>query len=247
MQSDYENQIIVVRLQRHIQYLQHLVQKNIASESDIQELKQSQIQLQLVESNHNNNTNILLQNKPMIETQLPNNSNDKVPIIETQSPNDFNDKVTKFIEKQAILKIQRFVKKKLFSSKCINDADISSIPIIYRFRISVTNCHKYKYSESDVDKTFLDAYRIIHNMAVNSDQSIVLFKYCFDIRKIYKIRNNGFMISNQMYYLQPNDHIRINKLWHKFNNNTNYSIKYINDSEYYKSVCFDKYMNIKAY
>lgn len=139
----------------------------------------------------------------------------------------------------AIKKIQHYFKKK-YLKRCINESDIINIPAFYRFRVDITNYHLIEYSEDNVEDTIIDMYRIIHQMFKPKEKQY-LFSYCFDIREIYHQRNNPLELLNGKYYFQPNDHIRIEKLWKKINGSTSESIIFLSRMEYIKSLSIDKY------
>ena len=76
--------------------------------------------------------------------------------------------------------------------------------------------------------------------STNSTQ-LIDFYYLFDLRIMYKNLNksNTFIIpfdgyENLVFYLQNDDIEHITKLWRKFNNETDFSIRYIQDFEYTK-------------
>lgn len=144
--------------------------------------------------------------------------------------------------------IQRFVKKHYFEPLCINEEDIDNIPPIYRIRINITNYHSLEYSEENIPANTLDMHRLIYKMLTQgptTEPEIIYFRYCFDIRKLYPIKNQIFEIYNIFYFMQPNDHIRINATWRKINNETNESIRYLTSFEYYKSLSIDMYKNVQ--
>lgn len=140
----------------------------------------------------------------------------------------------------SIKKIQRYFKKK-YLGLCINESDIKDIPPLYRFRVAITNYHVIEYSEENIEDTIINMHRFIHEMFKPLEKQYVLFRYCFDIRILYYQRNNILELQDGKYYLQPSDHIRINKLWKKVNGSTDESIIFLSRLEYIKSLSIDKY------
>lgn len=140
-------------------------------------------------------------------------------------------------------KIVEFIREKYFRPECVNESEINFIPPLYRLRISITNHHIIEYSEKDVDPDMLDTHRIIHSTIGVPEEKCVLFKHCFDIRDLYPKRNNILELYDGYYFMQPDDHIRINNLWNKVNGETNSSILYLQQYEYWKSLSLDSAQN----
>lgn len=140
---------------------------------------------------------------------------------------------------KAAVTIQKFVKKYYFQSICLNNNEIDKIPGIYRMRINITTKHFCIYSEKHIPLNKLEMHRIRFNIDNQDIISDILFRYCFDIRHLYHTRHNPLIIDRQIYYLQPEDHIRIEKLWKNINGFTRDSINYITNFEYYKSLSMD--------
>jgi len=143
---------------------------------------------------------------------------------------------------KAATTIQKFVKKYYFEPTCINNDEINDIPPIYRIRILITDHHINEYYEENVEPNIIGMHRIIYNMVRPVDK-IIYFRYCFDIRKLYPIRHQIIEVCDSFYFLQPEDHIKINTLWKKVNNETSKSIRFINSFEYYKSLSIDMHDN----
>ncbi len=139
----------------------------------------------------------------------------------------------------AAKKIAAFLKENFFRSDCINENEIINIPPLYRLRISITNHHIIEYSERDIDPDMLDTHRIIHNTIVVMEEKYVIFRHCFDVRELYLKRNDIIELYDGYYFMQPEDHIRIINLWEKVNGNTNKSILYLQQFEYWKSLSAD--------
>lgn len=154
------------------------------------------------------------------------------------SVNIFNEPNPQLVE--SAVKIQRFMRRYYFEPKCMNDDELSNIPPIYRLRIFITNHHRNDYTEDIVDKDYLDMHRIVQRIFNCNQPKCVLFRYCFDIRKIYHIRNEAIKIEGESYYFQPDDHIKIESLWKKVNGETSSSIIYLNTLEYIKSLSIDR-------
>lgn len=136
--------------------------------------------------------------------------------------------------------IQRFVRRNYFTP-CINEEEIKSIPVMYRFRINITHQHLKEYSEDDIAPSAVEAYRQMYILAHAFDNKDVIFRYCFDIRNLYQIKNHIIEILEGYYFMQPEDLRRIESLWAKVNGETHRSIIYINQIEYYKSLSIDIY------
>ncbi|AGF85462.1 hypothetical protein QJ854_gp320 [Moumouvirus goulette] len=84
-------------------------------------------------------------------------------------------------------------------------------------------------------------YRICYdNIHYNNDKTII-FTYCFDIRQLYPKKNQLIEIYGSYYFLQPQDHKKMDKLWKKVNNNTTESINFINNFEYQKALSKDMF------
>ncbi|AYV85757.1 MAG: hypothetical protein Satyrvirus37_2 [Satyrvirus sp.] len=140
---------------------------------------------------------------------------------------------------KAAITIQKFIKKHYFEPQCINDEEIKYIPPIFRIRIDITDQHIKEYTENSIEPGLLDMYRLI-NSACQKEKTI-LFRYCFDIRILYPMKDQIIELYDNFYFMQPCDHIRINNLWKKVNGTTNESIIYLSDFEYYKNLSFDKF------
>jgi hypothetical protein len=143
----------------------------------------------------------------------------------------------------AAKKIQRFIREKYFLPNCVNEDDIAAIPPLYRLRITITNHHAYEYSERDIEADMIDTHRIIHNTIVVPMEKYILFRYCFDIRDLYLQKDNIIEVYGTFFFMQPDDHIRINNLWNKVNGTTNNSIAYVQQFEYWKSLSIDSKEN----
>lgn len=140
---------------------------------------------------------------------------------------------------RAAIVIQKFIRNKYFKPACINEDEIHLIPPMYRFRIFITSDHINEYNEEDIPENLLIMHRQIYKMTNQQNDRSILFRYCFDIRKLYPIRHNIIEIYDNFYFMQPDDHIRINKLWEKVNNKTNRSIIFYSMFEYHKSLSLD--------
>ncbi|XWV25274.1 hypothetical protein QJ856_gp0496 [Tupanvirus deep ocean] len=145
----------------------------------------------------------------------------------------------------AAKKIQNFVRKNYFEPQCINESDMIKIPPLYRLRITITNYHVNEYNEANVDLSMLDMHRLIYKMMVSADKKIILFRYCFDIRELYPQKNKIIELFDGFYFMQPDDHIKINALWDKVNGETNRSIIYMSQFEYYKCLSVDEFSKTK--
>lgn len=141
------------------------------------------------------------------------------------------------IEK-AVWTIQKFIRKHYFEPKCLNHNDISKIPLIYRIRITFTKNHIFKYSQPQ--NVEIRKIKNTVDILEKSKKMIFLFKYCFDIRDLYPIKNDIINLMNQKYILLPNDCAHVESLWNKINGSTSESIQYLNLLAYCKSLSYDK-------
>nr|WBF70903.1 hypothetical protein [Megavirus caiporensis] len=172
-------------------------------------------------------------------------SNQKINITENEfNTNNHNNLIstpTQEIKNNAAKKIQQFIRKKYFEPECINNQDISNIPVLYRFRINITTIHINEYTEENIPQDLINIYRLSYDNIHYESNKTVLFKYCFDVRDLFPKRNQIIEIMGNYFFLQPKDHVEINKLWKKVNNDTPDSINYLNNFEYYKSLSVDMY------
>ncbi|QTF49170.1 hypothetical protein qu_278 [Acanthamoeba polyphaga mimivirus] len=212
-----DDQIKEIRQKKHQQYLDHL-NGIIPNNQDKQ--------------NHIVVPNLINQINPINATNQIN------PINTTNQRNHVLDKI-KF--NYAAIRIQRFIRKKMFEPKCINEEEILSIPSIYRLRIDITDMHINEYNEEDIPNDILEYHRIIYKSINFSTDSTLFFRYCFDIRKLYPIRHQQINIFGEYFYLQPDDHKYLNCIWKKVNNITSESIRYLTDFDYHKSLSVDSH------
>nr|AEX62959.1 hypothetical protein mv_R755 [Moumouvirus Monve] len=84
-------------------------------------------------------------------------------------------------------------------------------------------------------------YRICYDNIYYDSDKTTIFTYCFDIRELYPTKNQIIEIDESYYFLQPQDHKNLEKLWKKVNNYTTESINYINNFEYYKALSKDMF------
>lgn len=143
----------------------------------------------------------------------------------------------------AAITIQRFVRRVLFEPPCINSEEILGIEPIYRLRIFITNYHINEYSEQNVPADDIETHRTIYQVA-RSEPKVIFFRYCFDIRKLHPDKNQIVELYDNFYFMQPEDHRRIDKLWARINGATSASIKFLNNFEYAKSLAIDKYRDL---
>ncbi len=94
--------------------------------------------------------------------------------------------------------------------ECINQHESKNIPEIYKFDIYITTNHTLEYAENNISDENISLHRFMHNL-IHEASPRILFKYCFDIRKLYTIRNQNIELYNDVYFLQPNDHEKIIK------------------------------------
>ena len=200
---DLEQQLELVRKNKHLAYLKHIANIEIAQKEEIND-----------KNVPNKNLNIL--------PNLPE-------------------------KEKAAFKIQKFIKKYWFCPECINTLEMRPIPPLYRFRVNITTYHINEYSEINVSNDMLKMHRLIHNMALpftmKEEKPIILFRYCFDIRILYIQRNQIIELYDNFYFMQPSDHERIISCWNKVNGETNFSIRYLSDYEYVKSLTEDRVKN----
>ncbi len=169
-----------------------------------------------------------------VDKSLPETSPNK----DSESTNQhFSESIAQFRIRCANKKIVNFFKKKYFELPCVNESDILGIPGLYRFRLEITNHHSNYYSEDQVSQQHLHNYR---RKFIQPGPKIVYFRYCFDIRLLYEMRNQILELYDNFYYLQPGDHIKINKLWKKLNGFSNESIIYLTNFEYCKALSKDQ-------
>lgn len=143
---------------------------------------------------------------------------------------------------EAVATIERFFCK-YYLMPCLNEADIQDIPGIYRFRVTFTSYHTNEYSELDVPITMLETHRTLYEVVLASEnhcQPERLFRYCFDVRELYPIRNQILEIctnqdSNYYFFLQPADHVRLDRVWNLVNGSTLASIRYMQAYELRRS------------
>ena len=62
-------------------------------------------------------------------------------------------------------------------------------------------------------------HRLMHRIA--NTKPIVKCIYCFDIQKLNSIRHQIIKVENNSYYLQPDDHIELEKRLSTLNDSTN--------------------------
>jgi hypothetical protein len=148
-------------------------------------------------------------------------------------------------KERAAKTIQKFFRNNYFEPLCVNEEEIRNIPPIYRLRIFITIEHINEYSEEGITEDLLEMHRFIYKIAHTPSNKYIILRYCFDIRKLYPIRNCIIELYDGFYFMQPNDHIKINALWKKVNNKTNESIIFLNTFEYQKSLSVDMYKNKK--
>lgn len=150
---------------------------------------------------------------------------------------------------KAVATIQRFVRKHYFRPECINSHEIRNIPAIYRFRVNITDNHFNEYFEENIGDDMLQMHRLIYKMtmpAITVNNNNVIFRYCFDIRKLYLQRHQIIELYDQFYFMQPDDHARILKCWNKVNGETDHSIRYLNNLEYIKSLSIDQNKDVET-
>ena len=93
-------------------------------------------------------------------------------------------------------------------ANCININEIADIPPKYRFDVYITDNHVLEYSEENISDGNINLHRMMHSV-IYEDNSVILFRYCFDIRKIYPDRHKIIELYDNFYFLQPIDHERI--------------------------------------
>lgn len=144
----------------------------------------------------------------------------------------FNPKI------KAAIVIQSFVRKYYFRPDCINEEEIVLTPALYRFRINITSHHLNSYSEENLAEKSLPMNRLIYQMSRPSENKIIFFRYCFDVRKLHQ-QHQIIELYGEYYFLQPEDHNKIKIIWDKVNGVSSGSITYLNSFEYYKSLSID--------
>ncbi|XWV26536.1 hypothetical protein QJ857_gp0531 [Tupanvirus soda lake] len=212
---DISEQIKQIRIQKHQQYLDYCRR--------IEEKENEEIKKQ--------NEEIKKQN----EKELMDKKINYLTELHDKYKNMFDPKTS------AAKKIQNFVRKNYFEPHCVNELDMNKIPPLYRLRITITNHHVNEYNEENIEQSMLDMHRLIYKMMVTVDEKINLFRYCFDIRELYPKRNKIIELYDGFYFMQPDDHIRINTLWDKVNGETNKSIIFMSQFEYYKCLSVDEF------
>lgn len=215
-----DNQIKEIRQKKHQQYLDHL--NGIIPNNEDEKHH-------IIEPNLINQVNQINQINTTDQKNQINTTNQKNHVLDNMK---FN---------YAAIRIQRFIRKKMFEPKCINEEEILSIPSIYRLRINITDMHINEYNEENIQNDILEYHRIIHKSINFSTDATLFFRYCFDIRKLYPIRHQLINIFGEYFYLQPDDHKYLNRIWKKVNNITNESIRYLTDFDYHKSLSVDSH------
>ena len=124
--------------------------------------------------------------------------------------------------------------------KCINDEDIKHIPGIYRYRMTVRNTHKILFDDRKISDRNKIMYQFMYS-TIADHNTTVLFNYCIDIRNYVRELNNPIIVNNEYYFLQPLDREMILNIWKKVNNETTYSIRFVTDMKYYRSLAIDMY------
>lgn len=140
--------------------------------------------------------------------------------------------------------INKFIRKHWLAIPCLNEESIVLIPGIYRFRINITNHHIYEYTENNIPDTKINTHRLLYQNNMKDLPKNILFRYCFDIRQLYPVRNQIIEIEDNFFFLQPDDHIKLNSIWFKVNGLTSASQIYLTKMEYFKSLSKDlKFVN----
>lgn len=139
--------------------------------------------------------------------------------------------------------IAKFIISHFFFPECINEDEVGAVPGIYRFRMDITNFHGLEYSERGLDGDALRMHREQQKMLHGTGHKILLFRYCFDVRELYPVRNQKIELYGEFYCLQPADHERLNAVWRRVNGQTPESIIYLGNLNYYKSLCHDSMGN----
>lgn len=223
-----DEQIREIRLRKHQEYQEYQNYLELNDQDNIHQIdKQNNYQT-------NYQTDNIIESTDKYDYQLDN------PIVNIPAKVD-QQKIYDNRHHQAANLIQKFIKKKLFYPECINESEISDIPPIYRIRINITELHINEYNETDIPENLLAYHRIIYNMVNYKSNVQILFRYCFDIRKLILDKNQVIGIYDNYYFLQPNDHIYLNKIWRKICGTTSESIIYMTNFEYYKSLSVDMY------
>ena len=141
------------------------------------------------------------------------------------------------IEK-AVHTIQKFIRKHYFQPKCINDDEMINIPFLHRVRITFTKNHAPQLRDSKLNEKMKKSTNT--KDIITTKRITFAFKYCFDIRDLYPIRNDIIKLENVKYVLLPKDLVRVESLWKKINGYTSESIQYLNLLAYCKSLSHDK-------
>lgn len=176
-------------------------------------------------------------NKIEIQEQIDLNKQKKIAIMANLSSKYKHIFNPNPIEK-AVWTIQKFIQKYYFQPKCINENEMMNIPVLYRIRITFTKNHIPK--SSTLQNTELTKRKKSDSIIPNPKRIAFMFRYCFDIRDLYPVRNSVINLENKKYILLSKDCIRVESLWNKINGSTSESIRYLNSLEYYKSLSHDK-------
>lgn len=214
--GDLVNQMDLMRKEKHLAYLKYMADIEAIENNKLQKIKDEEI-------------------------------NNKIVDVMGRLSNKYKHIFNGDKKEKATYIIQKFVRHQYFLPECINNDEIQNIPPLYRFRINITNNHLNEYSEENISNDMLPTHRFIYKMTlpvISKMPSDILFRYCFDIRKLYTMRHQIIVLYDNFYFMQPDDHVRIIKCWNKVNGETHQSIIYLNNFEYYKSLSIDEYRTL---
>lgn len=116
------------------------------------------------------------------------------------------------------------------------------IPGMFRFRVVLTSRSQCEYSEDPefLYDTDIQIHRIIYQSIVEQcPEPIYRGDIVMDIRELYAHKNEPIVVNNMIFYLQPQDHIRLEKQFNKIHGETPASVRFLQQLEYDRGLCED--------
>lgn len=206
---DFDEQLRFIRMRKNMEFEKYI---NCTNDNQIENQQDNQIDNQ--QDNQIENQQIDNQQNNQIDHQSDNQ-------IDHQQDNQIDHQQYNQPENQIDHQNDNQTQIQLEINNCVNVDKALQIPEKYRFIIDITDQHTNEYSENDVPEYILEMHRHIYEMVILKN-AISLFKYCFDIRQLYPVRNNIFEIDGYFYFLQANDHSKICFQWKELANNIDY-------------------------
>jgi hypothetical protein len=112
----------------------------------------------------------------------------------------------------------------------------------YRFRVVLTTHNSYEYTEElrNLYDEDINIHRIVHSSIISEcPENKYVCDAVFDIREIFHKRNEPMFINDNVYYLSPKEHIRLEKQYKLIDGNTTDSIKFLQRLDYERSLVKD--------